>query len=65
MPVTLKDIADQTGVSPSVVFSTVLSGRDNGTFVSVTIRESASLQSRSGAQLYASARWTSPWLTGG
>ena len=33
MAVTLKDIAEQTGVSPSVV-STVLSGRDNGTFVS-------------------------------
>ena len=33
MPVTLKDIAEQTGVSASVV-STVLSGRDNGTFVS-------------------------------
>lgn len=38
MPVTLKDIADQTGVSPSVV-STVLSGRDNGTFVSKDTRE--------------------------
>lgn len=37
MPVTLKDIAEQTGVSPSVV-STVLSGRDNGTFVSETTR---------------------------
>ncbi len=33
MPVTLKDIAEKTGVSASVV-STVLSGRDNGTFVS-------------------------------
>ena len=33
MAVTLKDIAERTGVSPSVV-STVLSGRDNGTFVS-------------------------------
>lgn len=33
MPVTLKDIAERTGVSASVV-STVLSGRDNGTFVS-------------------------------
>lgn len=38
MPITLKDIADQTGVSPSVV-STVLSGRDNGTFVSKETRE--------------------------
>jgi LacI family transcriptional regulator len=38
MPVTLKDIADRTGVSPSVV-STVLSGRDNGTFVSKETRE--------------------------
>lgn len=37
MAVTLKDIAEQTGVSPSVV-STVLSGRDNGTFVSETTR---------------------------
>jgi LacI family transcriptional regulator len=37
MPVTLKDIAEKTGVSPSVV-STVLSGRDNGTFVSETTR---------------------------
>ena len=37
MPVTLKDIAEQTGVSPSVV-STVLSGRDNGTFVSENTR---------------------------
>ena len=37
MPVTLKDIAERTGVSPSVV-STVLSGRDNGTFVSETTR---------------------------
>ena len=37
MPVTLKDIAQQTGVSPSVV-STVLSGRDNGTFVSENTR---------------------------
>ena len=33
MAVTLKDIAERTGVSPSVV-STVLSGRENGTFVS-------------------------------
>lgn len=33
MAVTLKDIAEKTGVSASVV-STVLSGRDNGTFVS-------------------------------
>ena len=38
MPVTLKDIAEQTGVSPSVV-STVLSGRDNGTFVSESTRQ--------------------------
>lgn len=38
MPITLKDIADRTGVSPSVV-STVLSGRDNGTFVSKETRE--------------------------
>lgn len=37
MAVTLKDIAERTGVSPSVV-STVLSGRDNGTFVSDTTR---------------------------
>jgi len=37
MPVTLKDIAERTGVSPSVV-STVLSGRDNGTFVSDSTR---------------------------
>lgn len=37
MAVTLKDIAERTGVSPSVV-STVLSGRDNGTFVSETTR---------------------------
>ena len=37
MPITLKDIAQQTGVSPSVV-STVLSGRDNGTFVSENTR---------------------------
>lgn len=37
MPVTLKDIAERTGVSPSVV-STVLSGRDNGTFVSENTR---------------------------
>ncbi len=37
MPVTLKDIAERTGVSPSVV-STVLSGRDNGTFVSGSTR---------------------------
>ncbi len=37
MAVTLKDIAEKTGVSPSVV-STVLSGRDNGTFVSDTTR---------------------------
>lgn len=37
MAVTLKDIAEKTGVSPSVV-STVLSGRDNGTFVSETTR---------------------------
>jgi DNA-binding LacI/PurR family transcriptional regulator len=33
MAVTLRDIAERTGVSPSVV-STVLSGRENGTFVS-------------------------------
>ena len=38
MAVTLKDIAEQTGVSPSVV-STVLSGRDNGTFVSESTRQ--------------------------
>jgi DNA-binding LacI/PurR family transcriptional regulator len=38
MSITLKDIADRTGVSPSVV-STVLSGRDNGTFVSKETRE--------------------------
>jgi len=38
MPVTLKDIAEKTGVSPSVV-STVLSGRDNGTFVIQETRE--------------------------
>lgn len=38
MPITLKDIADRTGVSPSVV-STVLSGRDNGTFVSKDTRQ--------------------------
>ncbi|MBV9848730.1 MAG: LacI family DNA-binding transcriptional regulator [Armatimonadetes bacterium] len=37
MAVTLKDIAERTGVSPSVV-STVLSGRDNGTFVSEQTR---------------------------
>ncbi len=37
MAVTLKDIAERTGVSPSVV-STVLSGRDNGTFVSESTR---------------------------
>jgi LacI family transcriptional regulator len=37
MAVTLRDIAERTGVSPSVV-STVLSGRDNGTFVSETTR---------------------------
>jgi len=37
MAVTLKDIAEKTGVSPSVV-STVLSGRDKGTFVSETTR---------------------------
>lgn len=37
MAVTLKDIAEQTGVSASVV-STVLSGRDNGTFVSESTR---------------------------
>lgn len=37
MAVTLKDIAERTGVSPSVV-STVLSGRDNGTFVSDSTR---------------------------
>ncbi len=37
MPVTLKDIAERTGVSASVV-STVLSGRDNGTFVSDSTR---------------------------
>jgi LacI family transcriptional regulator len=38
MAVTLKDIAEKTGVSPSVV-STVLSGRDNGTFVSEQTRQ--------------------------
>lgn len=38
MAVTLKDIAEKTGVSPSVV-STVLSGRDNGTFVSENTRQ--------------------------
>jgi LacI family transcriptional regulator len=38
MPVTLKDIAERTGVSPSVV-STVLSGRENGTFVSESTRQ--------------------------
>ncbi len=38
MPVTLKDIAEKTGVSASVV-STVLSGRDNGTFVSESTRQ--------------------------
>ena len=38
MPVTLKDIAERTGVSASVV-STVLSGRDNGTFVSESTRQ--------------------------
>lgn len=38
MPVTLKDIAEKTGVSASVV-STVLSGRDNGTFVSENTRK--------------------------
>ena len=38
MAVTLKDIAERTGVSPSVV-STVLSGRDNGTFVSDQTRQ--------------------------
>ncbi len=38
MPVTLKDIAERTGVSASVV-STVLSGRDNGTFVSENTRQ--------------------------
>ena len=37
MAVTLKDIAERTGVSASVV-STVLSGRDNGTFVSESTR---------------------------
>jgi LacI family transcriptional regulator len=37
MPITLRDIATRTGVSPSVV-STVLSGRDNGTFVSKETR---------------------------
>jgi len=37
MAVTLKDIAEKTGVSASVV-STVLSGRDNGTFVSEVTR---------------------------
>ena len=37
MAITLKDIAERTGVSPSVV-STVLSGRDNGTFVSENTR---------------------------
>lgn len=37
MAVTLKDIAERTGVSPSVV-STVLSGRENGTFVSDSTR---------------------------
>ena len=38
MPITLKDIAERTGVSASVV-STVLSGRDNGTFVSESTRQ--------------------------
>ena len=38
MPVTLKDIAERTGVSASVV-STVLSGRENGTFVSESTRQ--------------------------
>ena len=38
MPITLKDIAEKTGVSASVV-STVLSGRDNGTFVSESTRK--------------------------
>lgn len=38
MPVTLKDIAEKAGVSASVV-STVLSGRDNGTFVSESTRQ--------------------------
>lgn len=38
MPITLKDIAEKTGVSASVV-STVLSGRDNGTFVSENTRK--------------------------
>ena len=38
MAVTLRDIAERTGVSPSVV-STVLSGRDNGTFVSESTRQ--------------------------
>ncbi len=38
MAITLKDIAERTGVSPSVV-STVLSGRDNGTFVSENTRQ--------------------------
>ena len=37
MAVTLRDIAERTGVSPSVV-STVLSGRENGTFVSKDTR---------------------------
>ncbi len=38
MAITLRDIAERTGVSPSVV-STVLSGRENGTFVSKTTRQ--------------------------
>ncbi len=38
MPITLRDIAERTGVSPSVV-STVLSGRENGTFVSKDTRQ--------------------------
>jgi DNA-binding LacI/PurR family transcriptional regulator len=37
MAITLRDIAERTGVSPSVV-STVLSGRENGTFVSKDTR---------------------------
>jgi LacI family transcriptional regulator len=37
MPITLRDIAGRAGVSPSVV-STVLSGRENGTFVSKETR---------------------------
>ncbi len=54
MPVTLKDIAERTGVSPSVV-STVLSGRDNGTFVSDSTRRKV-LQVAEIAELYAGSR---------